>query len=40
MTDIILKILRVVLWIIGFPIIIVVLGVFVWASCCIDFITE
>lgn len=40
MKDIILEILRVILWVVGFPIIVIVLGVFMWGSCCIDFINE
>ena len=40
MKDTILKILRDILWIVGFPIIVIILGVFIWASCCIDFINE
>ena len=40
MTEILLKILRVTLWIIVFPIAFVILGLFTWFTCLIDFITE
>lgn len=40
MTEIIKKILRVILWIVGLPIIVIILGVFTWITCLIDFINE
>lgn len=40
MKEIIEKILRVILWIIGFPVIVIISGVFMWISCLIDFINE
>ena len=40
MKDIIVKILLGVLWVVCFPIIVFVLGVFMWASCFIDYIHE
>jgi hypothetical protein len=40
MKDIIVKILRVILWIVGLPIIVIILGVFMWITCLIDFINE
>lgn len=40
MKDTLLKILRVIIWIIGFPIIILVLGIFIWFTSLIDFINE
>ena len=40
MEEIIKKILCVGLWIIGLPVIIIILGVFMWVTCLIDFINE
>lgn len=40
MKEIFEKILRVILWIIGLPIIVIILGVFMWITCLIDFINE
>lgn len=40
MKEIIKKILSATLWIVGFPIIVIVLGVFMWGSCLINFIND
>ena len=40
MKEIIEKVLGVTLWIVGFPIIVIVLGIFMWITCLIDFINE
>ena len=40
MKEIIEKILRVILWIIGLPVIVIIMGVFMWVSYLIDFINE
>lgn len=40
MKDTILKILRNILWVAGFPIIVIVLGLFMWNSYFIDFMSE
>ena len=40
MTEIIKKILRVILWIVGLPVIVIILGIFMWVTCLIDFINE
>ncbi len=40
MKEIIEKILRVTLWIVGFPIIAIVLGVFMWGTSLINFIND
>lgn len=40
MKYIIFKILCVILWVVGFPIIVIILGVYMWALCCIDFIND
>ncbi len=40
MKEIIEKILRVISWIIGFPVIVIIMGVFMWGSYLIDFINE
>lgn len=40
MTEMIKKILRVILWIIGFPVIVIIMGVFMWVIYLIDFINE
>lgn len=40
MTEIIKKILRVIVWIIGSPVIVIILGVFMWLNCLINFIKD
>lgn len=40
MTEMIKKILRVILWIVGLPVIVIIMGVFMWGSYLIDFINE
>lgn len=40
MTEMIKKILRIIVWLIGFPVIVIILGVFMWGSCLIDFIND
>lgn len=40
MTEIIKKILRVILWIVGLPLIVIIMGMFMWGSYLIDFINE
>ena len=40
MSEIIEKVLCVILWIVGFPIIVIVLGIFIWASYLIDIIND
>ena len=40
MKEIIKKVLRVILWIVGFPVIVIIMGVFMWGSYLIDFINE
>lgn len=40
MTEIIKKILRVILWIVGLPVIVIIMGIFMWVSYLIDFINE
>lgn len=40
MKEIIEKILRVILWIIGCPVIVIIMGVFMWGSYLIDFIND
>ena len=40
MTEMIKKILRVIVWIIGFPVIVIILGVFMWLRCLINFIKD
>ena len=40
MKEIVEKILRVVLWIVGFPFIVIVLGIAMWGVCLYDFIAE
>lgn len=40
MTEIIKKILCVILWIVGLPVIVIILGIFMWVYCLIDFINE
>lgn len=40
MTEIIKKILCVILWIVGLPVIVIILGIFMWVTCLIDFINE
>lgn len=40
MKETIEKILRIALWIVGLPIIVIILGVFMWASSLVDFIGE
>ena len=40
MTEMIKKILCVILWIIGFPIIVIILGIFMWGSFLFSFIND
>lgn len=40
MKEIIEKFLSVILWIVGFPVIVIILGIFMWAFSLIDFINE
>lgn len=40
MKEIIEKVLRVILWIVGLPVIVIVLGIFMWITCLVDFINE
>lgn len=40
MTEMIKKILRVILWIVGLPLIVIIMGIFMWGSYLIDFINE
>lgn len=40
MNEIIKKILCVILWIVGLPVIVIILGVFMWGSCLIDYIND
>ena len=40
MKEIIEKVLCVILWIVGFPIIVIALGIFMWASCLIEIIND
>ncbi len=40
MTEMIEKILRVILWIVGFPVIVIIFGIFMWVTYLIDFINE
>lgn len=40
MKEIIEKILRVISWIIGLPVIVIIMGVFMWVTYLIDFINE
>ena len=40
MKEIIEKVLSVILWIVGFPIIVIVLGIFIWGSYLIEIIND
>lgn len=40
MKEIIEKVLCVILWIVGLPVVVVILGVFMWITCLIDFIND
>lgn len=40
MKEIVEKILCVIIWIVGLPVIVIILGVFAWITCLTDFIIE